>query len=236
MVLPVQGQHVNLWSIPYLGDFPGGSDGKESAYNGGAPGLIPGLGRSLREGKCTYSSILAWRILWNEATGELQSMGSQRVRHNWAINTFTFSRGSSSSPIWLWVFYHKEGWALKNWYFQIAGGDSWESLGLQGEPTSPSKGNQSWIFTGRTDAETEAPILWPPDAKSLHIGEDPDAGKTEGRRRKGWQKMRWWDGIMTQWTWVWASSRRQWRTGKPGMLQSMGSQRVGHDLVMEQQQ
>ena len=56
--------------------------------------------------------------------------------------------------------------------------DSWESLGLQGDPTSPSyKGNQSWIFIGRTDAETEAPILWPPDVKSWHIRKDPDVGK-----------------------------------------------------------
>ena len=52
--------------------------------------------------------------------------------------------------------------------------------------------------------------------------------KTEGRRRRGWQRMRWLDGI-TDSTWVWANSRRWWRTGKPGMLQSMGSQRPGHD-------
>ena len=54
---------------------------------------------------------------------------------------------------------------------------------------------QSWIFIGRTDAETEAPILWPPDAKNWLIGKDPDAGKIEGRRRRGWQKMRWLGGI-----------------------------------------
>ena len=55
------------------------------------------------------------------------------------------------------------------------GEDSGESLGLQGDPTSPSKGVQSWVFTGRTDAEAETPILWPPNVKS--IGKDPDAGK-----------------------------------------------------------
>ena len=55
------------------------------------------------------------------------------------------------------------------------------------------KGNQSWIFIGRTDAEAEAPILWPPDAKSWFIRKDPDAGKIKGRR--GWQRMRWLDGI-----------------------------------------
>ena len=56
------------------------------------------------------------------------------------------------------------------------------------------KGNQSWIFTGRTDAEAEASILWPPDAKGWLTGKDPDAGK-EGRRRRGWQRIRWLDGI-----------------------------------------
>ena len=60
-------------------------------------------------------------------------------------------------------------------------------------------------------------------------------GKNEGRRRRGQQRMRWLDGIMTQYAWVWANSRRQWRTGKPGMLQSMGLQRVGHDLATKQQ-
>ena len=57
------------------------------------------------------------------------------------------------------------------------GEDSWESLGLQGDPTSPSKGDQSWVFIGRTDAEAETPIPWPPDGKSWFIGRDPDAGK-----------------------------------------------------------
>ena len=54
-------------------------------------------------------------------------------------------------------------------------------------------------------------------------------GKIEGRRRRGWQRKRWLDGITTPWTWVWANSGRWWRTGKPGVLQSMGSQRVGYD-------
>ena len=58
-----------------------------------------------------------------------------------------------------------------------------------------SKGNQPRIVIGKTDAEAEAPILWPPDAKSLFTGKDPDAGKTEGRKRRGQQGMRWSDSI-----------------------------------------
>ena len=63
-------------------DFPGGSDGKASAYNAGFPGLIPGLGRSSGEGKATHSSTLAWKIPWLEEHGRLQSMGLQRVGHD----------------------------------------------------------------------------------------------------------------------------------------------------------
>ena len=64
------------------------------------------------------------------------------------------------------------------------GEDSWESFGLQADPTSPL-GDQSWIFIGRTDAEAEAPILWPPDVKNWLIGKDPDAGKDWRQDEKG---------------------------------------------------
>ena len=102
------------------------------------------------------------------------------------------------------------------------------------KPVYP-KGNQSWIFIRRTDVEAEAPILWPPEVRSWLIRKDPDAGKDwrqgEGGDDRGWDG---WMASLTQWMWVWASSGRWWRTGKPGVLQSMGSQRVRHDLVTEQ--
>ena len=103
------------------------------------------------------------------------------------------------------------------------------------KPVNP-KGNQSWIFIGKIDTEAEAPILWPPDAKSWLTGKDPDAGKDWRQEEKGGN--RGWHGWMAssaQWTWVWANSGRQRRTGKPGVLQSMGSQRIGQNLVTEQQ-
>ena len=62
--------------------------------------------------------------------------------------------------------------------------DSWESLGLQGDPSVNTKGNPSWIFIGRTDAVTEASVLWLPDAKSQLIGKDPDAGQGWRQREK----------------------------------------------------
>ena len=115
------------------------------------------------------------------------------------------------------------------------GEDYWESLGLQGIKLVNPKGNQSWIFTGGTDAEAEAPILWPPDVKSWLIGKDPDAGKDWRREEKETTGQDGWMASPTQWTWVWAKSGRQRRTGKPGVLQSMGSQRVRHNWVTEQQ-
>ena len=75
------------------------------------------------------------------------------------------------------------------------GEDSWESLGLQRDPTSPSKRDQSWVFTGRTDAEAESPILWPPDAKSWLIGKDADAQRDWGQEEKGMTEDEMLDGI-----------------------------------------
>ena len=83
------------------------------------------------------------------------------------------------------------------------------------------------------DVEAETPILWPPDAKSWLIWKDPDAGKDWGKEEKG---ITGWDGWMaspTQWTWVWVNSRSWWWTGRPGVLQFMGSHRVGHDWATE---
>ena len=83
----------------------------------------------------------------------------------------------------MWELDHKEGSAPKNWCFlTVVLENSWESLGQQGNHTNP-KGNQSWIFIGRTDAE--APILSPHDAKSWLIRKDPDAGKDCRQEKKG---------------------------------------------------
>ena len=89
------------------------------------------------------------------------------------------------------------------------------------KPVHP-RGNQLWIFIGRTDAEAGVPTLWPPDVKSLLTGQDPDAGKDwrqEKKDNRGWDG---WMASLTQWSWVWANLGRQWRTAKPSVLQSMG--------------
>ena len=103
----------------------------------------------------------------------------------------------SSSHVCMWELDYKESWAPKNWCFWTAVLEkTFESpLGCKEiQPVHP-KGNQSWIFIGRTDAEAETPILWPPDVNNWFIGKDPDGGKDWRREEKGWQRMRWLDGI-----------------------------------------
>ena len=96
------------------------------------------------------------------------------------------------------------------------------------------KGNQPWIFIGRTDAE--APILWPPDAKSQLIGKTLMLRKIDGKGNRGWQGMRWLDSNTNSRTWIWTNSEIQWRTAERRMLKSMGSQRVRQNLATERQQ
>ena len=102
------------------------------------------------------------------------------------------------------------------------------------KPVNP-KGNQSWLFIGRNGAEAEAPVLRPPDAKhwliknkSVILSKKLKAGGSgDDRGWEGWMKSSNW------WTWVWASFGNWWGTGKPGVMWSMGSQRIGHNWASE---
>ena len=96
--------------------FPGGSDSKESAWNAGDLGSIPGLGRSPGGGMATHFSILAWRIPWTEKPGGLQSMGPQRAGHDRATNTFSFTVGDSESLQSLRTTDYIGGW-FSSWHF-----------------------------------------------------------------------------------------------------------------------
>ena len=97
------------------------------------------------------------------------------------------SYGFSSSHVWMWELNYKESWALKNWWFwTVVLEKTLESpLDCMEIQAVHPKGNQSWIFIGRTDAEAEILILWPPNAKNWLIGKNPDAGKDWRREKKG---------------------------------------------------
>ena len=107
----------------------------------------------------TVRGIFQTRILeWVANEQPRQHVKKQR---HYFVNKGLSSQGYgfSSSHVWMRELDYKESWVLKNWCF-------WESLGLQGDQPVHPKGNQSWIFIGRTDVEAETPILWPPDAKN----------------------------------------------------------------------
>ena len=143
--------------------------------------------------------------------------------------------GFSSGHVWMWELDYKESWALKNWCFWTVVLEKTLESPLDCKEIQPvhPKGDQSWVFIGRTNVEAETPVLWPPDAMSWLIWKDSDAGKDWGQEEKGMTGGDGWMASLTQWTWVWVDSLSWWWTGRPGMLWFMGLQRVGHDWVTE---
>ena len=133
-----------------------------------------------------------------------------------------------------WELDHKEVWAPKYRCFQTVVLEKTLESPLDCKEIKPfnPKGNQTKYW--KDWSEAEAPIRWPPDAKNWLIGNDPVAGKDWRQSENGAAE----DEItsLTQWTWIWANSRRQWRTGKPGMLWPIGVRRVKHNSVTEQHQ
>ena len=141
----------------------------------------------------------------------------------------------SSSHVWMWELDHKESWALKNWCFWTMVLEKTLESPLDCKEIQPvhPKGDQSCVFTGRTDARAETPIFWPPNAKSWLIWKEPDAGKDWDQEEKGMTGWGGWMASTTQWTWVWVNSGSWWWTGKPDVVQSTGSRRVGHHWETE---
>ena len=112
----------------------------------------------------------------------------KKQRHDFANKHLSSQDyGFSSSQIWMWELDYKEGWALKNWCFWTVVLEKILESPLDCKEIQPvhPKGNQSWIFIGRTNVEAETPTLWQPDAKSRLISKDPDAGKDWGQEEKG---------------------------------------------------
>ena len=159
------------------------------------------------DGDCSHE-IQRCLLLGRKALTNLDSILKSRIITLSTKVHLVKAMGFPSSHVWMWELDYKESWALKIWWF-------WTVV-LENTLDSPSdckeiqpvhpKGDQSWVFIGRTDAEAEAPILWPPDAKNWLIGKDPDAGKDWRWEEKGWQRMRWLDGITDSMDRSWANS------------------------------
>ena len=124
----------------------------------------------------------------------------------------------------MWELDYKESWVLKNWCSWIVVLEKTLESPLDCKEIQPvhPKGNQSWIFIGRTHTEAETPILWPPDGEELTHLKRPwcwERLKVGGEEDdRGWAG---WMASLTQWTWVWVNSRSWWCMGKPGVLQSI---------------
>ena len=138
----------------------------------------------------------------------------------------------------MWELGHKESWAPRDWWFWTW---CWRILESpldckEIKPVDP-KGNLSWIFIGRTDAEAEAPILWPPDEKSwLIFRKDPDAEKDWRQEEKGTTEDEELDGITELMDMSLSKLQETVKVWKPGMLPFMMLQSVSYDWVTEQQQ
>ena len=172
-------------------------------------------------------SVIPWTVAYQAPP----SMGFSRQ-----------SFGFASGHVWMWELDCKESWASKNWCFwTVVLEKTLESLldCKEIQPVRPKR-NQYWIDIGKTDAEAETPILWPSDVKNWLIRKDPDAGNDWRREEKGTTE----DEMVGWMNWlnehefeyalgVWVSSGSWWWTGKPGILQSMGSQGVRHDWATE---
>ena len=181
-----------------------------------------------------WKTLAPWKKSYDQPRWHIK-----KLRHHFADNgPYSLGYSFSSSQVQVLDLDHQEGWVPENWCLWTVMLEKTLESPLDCKKIKPvhPKGNPSWIFIGRTDAEVETPILWPPDRNNWLTRKDPDARKLKAG---GEGDDRGWDGWMvslTQWTGVWASSGSWWWTGKPGVLQSMGSQRVGHDWAIQQQE
>ena len=173
--------------------------------NGNRQRVFLGGSKITVDGVCSHE-IKRYLLLGRKAMTTLDTI--LKSRHHFADKGLSSqSYGFSSSHVWMWELGHKESWALKNWCFwTVVLEKTLENLLDCRDQICHPKGNQSWMFIGRTDAEAETPILWPPDVKNWLIRKDPDARKEWRPEEKGTTedemagRHHWLDGYESEWT------------------------------------
>ena len=177
------------------------------------------------DGDCSHEikTLTPWKESYDQPRHHIKKQRHYVVNKGPSCEGYGFS----SNHVWMWELDYKESWAQKNWCFWTAVLEKTLKSPLDCKEIQPvhPKRNQSWVFTGRTDVETDTPIFWPPDENSWLIWKDPDAGK-DWRQEKG----------MTEDEMAGRHHRLNGvslNSGKPGVLRFIGSQRVGHNWAIE---
>ena len=174
--------------------------------------------------------LIPWKESYDQPRQHIK-----KQRHSFANKGLSSqSYGFSSSRVWMWHLDYTECWEPKNWNFWTVVLERTLESPLDCKEIQPvhPKGNQSQIFIGRTDAEAELQYFGHLMQTTNSFEKILMLGKIEGERIRGWDNRGWdgWKASLTQWTWVWITSRSWQWTGRPGVLQSMGSQRVKTQL------
>ena len=147
--------------------------------------FILGGSKITADGDCTHEikMLTPWREIYDQPRQHIKKQRYYFANKSQSSQGYGFS----SSHVWMWKLYYKESWEPKNWCFWTVVLEKTLESPLNCNKIQPvhPKRDQSWVFIGRTDAEAETPILWPPDAKSWLIGKDPDAGRDWGQEEKG---------------------------------------------------
>ena len=169
---------VNRW---------GNSGNSGWLYFGWAPKTLQMLTAAMKSKDAT-----PWKESYDQPRQHIQKQRHYFANKGLSSQGYSFSR----SHVWMWELDYKESWAPKNWCFWTVVLEKTCESPLDCKEIQPvhPKGNQSWVFIGRTDVETETPIVWPPDAKNWLFGKDPDAGNDWRWKEKGTteDEMVWW--------------------------------------------